>query len=105
MATFRQRKGKWQVQVRRNGETVSRTFFLKSDAQQWGHQTELEADRKGLPTNRASLNGITVSDLLERFRDTVAPRRRGGGLTVFLYQRDREIIASTRPDLEVAGTG
>ena len=27
------------------------------------------------------------------------------GLTVFLYQRDREIIASARPDLEVAGMG
>jgi hypothetical protein len=27
------------------------------------------------------------------------------GLTDFLYQRDREIIASARPDPEVVGTG
>jgi hypothetical protein len=27
------------------------------------------------------------------------------GLTAFLYQRDREIIASARPDLEVTGMG
>src|SRR5450759_5095923 len=28
-----------------------------------------------------------------------------GGLTDFLYQRDREIIAFARPDLAVSGTG
>jgi hypothetical protein len=28
-----------------------------------------------------------------------------GGLTDFLYQRDREIIAFVQPDLAVSGTG
>jgi integrase len=77
MATIRKRGGKWQAQVRRNGETNSRTFIQKADAQRWASQIELEADRKGLQTDLASLTRTTVSDLLERFRDSVVPQRRG----------------------------
>src|SRR5262249_5608611 len=76
MATIRKRKGKWQAQVRRKGETLSRTFTQRADAARWANQTELELDRRGIPFDPASLRRIKVSDLLERYRDTVVPHRR-----------------------------
>ena len=77
MATIRKRNGTWQVQIRRRGQTVSKTFKQRTDAQRWANQTELEADRKGLSTDFSTLKRLTVGDILVRFRDTVAPQRRG----------------------------
>ena len=78
MATIRQRNGKWQVQVRRQGmPTASRTFVLKADAWKWAKQAEAEADRYGI-VDRTVLHKLTVSALFIRFRDEVCPSRKGG---------------------------
>jgi hypothetical protein len=77
VATLRKRGRWWQVQVRRNGRaTLSRSFRLKSDALAWAHQHEHEAERQGLPTAHKALRGITVADILSRYRDEVVPRKR-----------------------------
>jgi len=79
MATLRKRGGRWQVQVRRKGRpTVSRSFLTKSDAEAWGRQQELEADRFGLPTADKGLRRLTVADVVIRYRDEVVPRKRAG---------------------------
>lgn len=77
MATIRKRGNRWQAQVRRRGRTVSKTFIQRIDAQRWANETEIEADRRGLVVERRALEHLTVADLLERFRDTVIPNRRG----------------------------
>jgi hypothetical protein len=52
MATIRRRGTTWQVQVRHQGHaTLSRTFRLKADAEQWGRQKEAEIDRGELAVN------------------------------------------------------
>ncbi len=77
MATIRKRNGKWQVQVRRSGcPLMSRTFHKKADADKWAHQAEAEADRYDLPDSRKQLRLLTVRKLMERYRDTVVPRKR-----------------------------
>lgn len=76
MATIRKRGGKRQVQIRRKGQTLSRTFIQKADAQRWANQTEMEVDRKGLQPDLTALEHLTVSDLLQRFHETIAPKRR-----------------------------
>jgi integrase len=76
MATIRRRGAKWQVQIRRLGRPgVSRTFFLKSDAQAWAHQKELDAERRGLATEHKSLRNLLVAEILLRYRDEVVPRK------------------------------
>jgi integrase len=91
MATIRKRNDKWQVQIRRTGNSpVSRTFRTKSDAQTWARQIEAEADRRGLPVNLRVLDKTTVADLMVRYRETVTPRKRGKvreavALNVFLH--------------------
>jgi integrase len=78
VATFRHRKGKWQVQVRRRGcPTRSRTFTLKSDGVRWAKQTETQLDRNGVQTDPAALRRLTIGDLFRKFRDEMGPHRRG----------------------------
>jgi hypothetical protein len=77
MATIRKRGGKWQVQVRRKGfDPISRSFNLKSDADEWARHIERQADRRELPADHRRLKEITVRDVLERYRDTVVIRKR-----------------------------
>jgi integrase len=77
MATIRRRGTTWQVQVRRQGHaTLSRTFRLKSDAEQWARQKEAEIDRGELPVDTRVLRAHTLGALLGRYAATIIPRKR-----------------------------
>jgi integrase len=77
MASIRKRGDKWQVQVRRKGyAALSRSFHVRKDAEIWARQTEAQADRGDLPAHPAALRYITLAKLVERYRDTVSPRKR-----------------------------
>ena len=77
MATIRKRKDKWQVQVRRKGRAAtSKSFNVLKDAQQWARHIERLADRHDLPADPKALRSITLGQLVERYRDTVSPRKR-----------------------------
>ena len=56
MATIRRRKSTWQVQIRRQGHQLSRTFRLRADAELWARQAEAELDRGGLPVDSRMLD-------------------------------------------------
>jgi integrase len=78
MATLRKRGKRWHVQVRRKGRpSVTRSFLLRSDALAWAREQELGADRQGIPTAHRGLRGMTVADVVGRYRDEVVPRKRG----------------------------
>jgi integrase len=51
--------------------------MLRSDAFAWAREQELGADRQDIPTARETLRGITVADVVRRYRDEVVPRKRG----------------------------
>jgi len=77
LATVRKRGDRWQVQVRRKARTpTSRSFRLKSEALLWAREQELEADQNR-PQAHKTLKGITVADIVSRYRDEVVPRKRG----------------------------
>lgn len=77
MATIRKRKEKWQVQVRRKDSgAVSRSFHVRKDAEAWARHMETRADRGDLPARPDALRGLTLGELVERYRDTVTPRKR-----------------------------
>lgn len=50
---------------------------MKADAQRWARHTEAELDRTLIPDDPRALDTITIADLLERYRDTVTPYKRG----------------------------
>lgn len=77
MASFRKRGGKWQAQVRKKGfASVSRSFRRKSDAQRWANQIESNYETSSLPPVGKSLEGISFSALLVRYRAEITPKKR-----------------------------
>jgi integrase len=78
MATFRRRKGKWQVQVRVLGaQPLSRTFIRKEEAQRWALDTEVQIQKGEFQQGLEELKRVTLGDLLVRYRDTITIRKRG----------------------------
>jgi integrase len=49
----------------------------KADAELWARQREGEIDRGGLPSDLLALRSTTLSDILERYRDTITTQKRG----------------------------
>jgi len=96
MATIRRRKSTWQVQIRRQGHQLSRTFHLKADAERWARQREAELDRGGLPSDSRRLRTHTLADLLRRVDLAVgaALSRHYFGLITRLV-RNEEVRGST----------
>ena len=78
MATIRKRGQRWQVQVRRKGfPDRSRSFLVRADAVAWARQMEAQADRRGLPVDPKALECLTVSEVVERYRDSVVVTKKG----------------------------
>ena len=77
MATISKRGTKYRVQVRRKGQSpVSRSFIRRQDAVVWANQMEVQADRHDLPADNSLLDRSRLRDLVERYRDTVTPRKK-----------------------------
>lgn len=76
MGSIRQRKGRYQVQVRRKGyPTRTKSFLTLKDAQRWEGTQELEIDT--LPPGHPPLCGKHVSDLVRQFQTSVLPSLKG----------------------------
>ena len=105
MATIRERNGKYQVQVRRDGEAPrSKTFNLRSDAQAWARQTEVLLDQ-GLLKDTRQLKALTLSDLIARYILEVLPKKKvpHEALMLGVIQREsfskRKLSGLTKLDL------
>ena len=86
MATIRRRKSRWQVQIRRQGHPLSRTFRLRADAELWAQQVEAELGG-GLPVDNRSLRSHTLADLLRRYEAEIVPRKRSADREVYTPQK------------------
>lgn len=71
MATIRKRGKAWQAQAVTypNGKRtlVARSFPTKGEAERWGHKIERGLD----------VTNVTLREAMERYRDTVSPKKRG----------------------------
>ena len=78
MATIRKRGKRYHVQVRRKGQPqITKSFVQLDDARQWARSMEVKADRRELPIDPKALDKLTLGELVERYRDTVVPKKRG----------------------------
>ncbi|MES0058803.1 site-specific integrase [Mesorhizobium sp. M0041] len=78
MATIRKHRDKYQVQVRRKGfPPISRSFHKLADAKEWARHIETQADRQELAPSRKELKGITLGDLVRRYRTEVVASKKG----------------------------
>lgn len=65
MASFRQRSGRWQAQIRRHGECISETFDTKAQARVWARRVESDLDQ-GKAIGKTRVRG-TVRELLDAY--------------------------------------
>jgi integrase len=63
----------WQVQIRRKGHVLSKTFFYKKDAEAWARKVESEIDR-GIFINTNEAERMTLSALIERYKNEELPK-------------------------------
>lgn len=77
MATIIQRpNGRFQVKVRRDGITLSKTFKTKTDAAAWGRQQESAIER-GAWMDLGDADRTTLAEALERYELEVTAKKRG----------------------------
>ena len=86
MATLRKRGSKWHVQVSRSGQSMTRSFTHKADAEAWGRKTERDIDTDDL-SNSDRLSRIFLRELLERYSSEVLPKKRSGVIEQFFVDR------------------
>jgi integrase len=77
MASFRQRGGKWQARVIRDGyPDQTKTFEIKADAEKWARSVESEID-KGQFVNVNEAQRTTLGDAIARYLVEVTPTMKG----------------------------
>jgi integrase len=77
MASFRQRNGKWQARVIRDGyPDQTKTFELKVDAEKWARAIESEI-YKGQFITVSEAQRTTLGDLISRYLVEVTPSMKG----------------------------
>ena len=77
MASFRQRGGKWQARVIRDGYLdQTKTFESKADAEKWARSVESEID-KGQFVSVNEAQRSTLGDVMARYLVEVTPTMKG----------------------------
>jgi integrase len=78
MANLRKRSGKWNVQVRKDGHNISKTFQLRADAQRWAREHERLIDLGEVLPPALAIDGakLTLGKLLERYTTEVSSKKR-----------------------------
>jgi integrase len=77
MASYRQRNGKWQARVIRDGyPDQTKTFESKADAEKWARALESEID-KGQFVNVSEAQRTTLGDVIARYLVEVTPSMKG----------------------------
>jgi len=74
MASIRQRGDRWQARVTLDGQTVTKSFFNKMDAQKWARQQQVDMERGIFKQPQPP---ISLAELLERYISEVLPQKRG----------------------------
>jgi hypothetical protein len=113
MATLRKRGDKWHTQVRLKGHpAITKSFFLKSDAEAWGRQQEvaLECGDQPAALPQHSLNrsvpshsrldvpdvpsGVTLGSLLVRYEAEVVSRKRSAPSEGYMISTIKKAIGT-----------
>ena len=82
MASFRKRKERWQVQIRRSDSPpLSKTFTSKAAAKAWALKTEALIETGDYQQPQSSCE--TLGDILRRYRDDVSANKRGAKPEVY----------------------
>jgi integrase len=79
MAAIRKRGSKWQARVKRNGQTLDKSFLTKADAQRWARTIEAEIERGAFRPHLRS-SQLTLEAALSRYGQEITPQKRGAAI-------------------------
>lgn len=93
MSNIRQRGDKWQVRVTVAGETVTKTFSRKADAEKWSRHQQVLMERGEHQKSPSST--LTLAQAVERYEREVLPGKRGKAQEKYLlaYWRKSQLGA------------
>ena len=74
-SVWKEKKGKWRAEVRRNHRYIGKTFLSKGHASKWVKDTELKLEKEQYEDFRDSAS-ITLGNLIERYRDEITPNKK-----------------------------
>ena len=93
MATIREKRGKWQVLIRKKfAKPITKTFIYKTDAESYAREKESEIE-KGLVVNYEEAARTTIGELLERYRLEITSKKKSP------HSEDCKIKAMQRLDI------
>lgn len=79
MAYIRKRGNRWQAIVRKVGHPAkAKTFKTKNEAIRWAESVSSALESPLVDQPNDVLKSLTLRDLLERYRETETPKKRGG---------------------------
>jgi len=94
MATIRKYRGKFNVQIRRQGyPSISRTFANLTIAKRWASATEADMERNlhvVIPAN------TTVGELLDRYEKEISPTHKSHKVEKYRLQTLRKYLGDKR---------
>lgn len=93
MASIDKRRGKWRVQIRRDGHTLCKTFQRKGDAEAWARDIERTIDRDGDPKAPTISAKDTFASLIDLHIDDLHAVRKP------LRRSKRHVLARLKADL------
>ena len=76
MATIRKRGNRYHVQIRRRGQSITRTFDRLATAKSWIPKIEGDIERQ-LYVDTSGTERTTVLELLERYEKQISPSHKG----------------------------
>ena len=76
MSTFRKRKGKWFVEIRKKYfKPIRKTFEYKLDAEKYAREKQAEID-KGFLVSYEQAQSTKLGELLERYRTEITSKKK-----------------------------
>jgi hypothetical protein len=96
MATISQYRGKWKVQVRKEGYPgQTRTFSLRADAVAWGNGVEAQMNRQAF-AGSTTTQTMTVQEMLERYLREESPKKASGKTDISRSKPLRDALGEYR---------
>lgn len=96
MASIRKRSGKWQVRIKRDDISVTKTFLNKKDGEAWARLTEADIERDVF-IPRAKKTSDTLGELFDQYIKEVAPLHRSP-TTRFMVASLKNKLGGTKVD-------
>jgi len=95
MATIRKRGNRYHVQIRRRGQSITRTFDRLATAKSWIPKIEGDIERQ-LYVDTSGTERTTVLELLERYQRQISPSHKGQQVEAYRLRTLKKHLGALR---------